>query len=39
MNDNQIECSEQMSVVCGRLEHEMVNLPGSAEVFNGKVHS
>ena len=31
MNDDQIECSERMSVVYGRLEHEIVNLPGNAK--------
>ena len=31
MNDDQIECSERMSVVCGRLKHEMVDLLGNTE--------
>ena len=26
MNNIQIKCSEQMLVVCGQLEHEMVNI-------------
>ena len=39
MNDDQIECSEQMSVVCGLLEHEWSTFQEMPKVFNGEVHN